>query len=321
MSKSIGVTRFTTSQFAPADRHEAWANRDYPNIGPVFDTTPTGVFHNHAERFALGALSVHYSDMGGQTYHRTAERRRADDIDHLAVSIMLTGEARGVSADRSAHLTSGEISLVDLARDHSHASTDARSFLLLVPRGFAEGCGLDMRQAHGAVIGRGASSLLRTHLIEARRGLATLDTQGAARLGQETTDLLTVAFTGAGSGVKVQPRARDTAILMRARQLIEAELASPALDLAMLCRRIGVSRSALYRLFEAEGGVLAYIRERRLEAVRAALEHSDTAPASRIGDLAAHWGFSDAAHLSRLFRARYGAAPSDYRMERAARFE
>jgi AraC-like DNA-binding protein len=24
-------------------------------------------------------------------------------------------------------------------------------------------------------------------------------------------------------------------------------------------------------------------------------------------------GFSDAAHLSRLFRARYGSAPSDYR--------
>ena len=53
----------------------------------------------------------------------------------------------------------------------------------------------------------------------------------------------------------------------------------------------------------------AYIRGRRLEAVRLAL--ADPAAREPIYTLAERFGFSDAAHLSRLFRARYGLTPSD----------
>ena len=99
--------------------------------------------------------------------------------------------------------------------------------------------------------------------------------------------------------------------MMRARKEVQAHLGSPALTVANLCRKLGVSRSTLHRLFEEGGGVQAYIRDMRLEAARQALLNPENP--ERIGDLAERLGFSDAAHLSRLFKARFGETPSDCR--------
>ena len=35
-----------------------------------------------------------------------------------------------------------------------------------------------------------------------------------------------------------------------------------------------------------------------------------------IGDLAFSWGFVDASHFSRAFKARFGVGPTDYRLKR-----
>ncbi|MDI1280690.1 helix-turn-helix transcriptional regulator [Brevundimonas sp.] len=63
--------------------------------------------------------------------------------------------------------------------------------------------------------------------------------------------------------------------------------------------------------FRPDGGLKAYLLQRRLEGVRAAL--TGLAPAEPIGNIAHRLGFSDAAHLSRAFRRRFGLTPSAYR--------
>jgi AraC-like DNA-binding protein len=68
-------------------------------------------------------------------------------------------------------------------------------------------------------------------------------------------------------------------------------------------------------LFAQEGGAQAYIRERRLQAALRALQaqgHREP-----IGLIAERLGFSDGAHMSRLFRARFGITPSDARADAA----
>jgi len=99
--------------------------------------------------------------------------------------------------------------------------------------------------------------------------------------------------------------------MTRARAEIETRLGSATLTVATLCRVLGMSRSALYRLFEDEGGVHAYVTRRRLESVAAAL--GESSERDRIADIAERWGFCDAAYLGRLFRERFGMTPSDYR--------
>jgi AraC-like DNA-binding protein len=54
----------------------------------------------------------------------------------------------------------------------------------------------------------------------------------------------------------------------------------------------------------------------RLERARAALADIDRGEA--IGDIAHRFGFSDASHLSRTFRAHFGMTPREYRHLAAA---
>jgi AraC-like DNA-binding protein len=160
--------------------------------------------------------------------------------------------------------------------------------------------------------------LLREHLLQIWRGADRLPIDQGGRLAGTVLDLLAVAIAQERGGEAASNAIAD-ATLSRARTEIEARLGSATLTVANLCRVLGVSRSALYRLFVAEGGVHAYITRRRLERVAATL--SNPFDHDRIADIAERWGFCDAAYLGRLFRERFGMTPSDYRAFSRARPE
>ena len=109
--------------------------------------------------------------------------------------------------------------------------------------------------------------------------------------------------TGREKGAKSQRESgRD-----RDRDLMEAIV--DAVD--ELCRDLAVSRSRLYRLFEPLGGVVHYIRHRRLLDAHAAL--ADVEDRRPIVAIAAERGFIDPAEFSRAFKREFGYRPSDAR--------
>lgn len=100
--------------------------------------------------------------------------------------------------------------------------------------------------------------------------------------------------------------------MARARYCVEAHLLEPTLDAEFLSRRLAVSRSVLYRLFEPYGGVAAYVRTQRLRGALARLQGSET-PVTQI---AHDHGFGSASDFARAFRRHYGVPPSDLRAPR-----
>jgi AraC-like DNA-binding protein len=94
---------------------------------------------------------------------------------------------------------------------------------------------------------------------------------------------------------------------------MEAHLAEP-IDVALVCDRIGVSRSRLYRAFGDRGGVLRQLQQCRLRRMCALLENPSEKRA--IGELAASCGFASKAHFARSFRQEYGTTPGAYRAQR-----
>lgn len=70
-----------------------------------------------------------------------------------------------------------------------------------------------------------------------------------------------------------------------------------------------VSRATLYRRFEAEGGIVHYIRQRRL--LRAHPLPAGNAQRVFPKRLADELGFNCAAQFSRSFRAQFGYSPSE----------
>ncbi|MBW4717067.1 helix-turn-helix domain-containing protein [Saccharothrix obliqua] len=131
----------------------------------------------------------------------------------------------------------------------------------------------------------------------------------ATRLAGISLDLL-AALLARRVEARLPPGAHDNALVSQVRVFIDGHLADPGLSPAVVAAAHHISTRHLHRLFAGQGsGVAAWIRRRRLERSR----HDLTARHEPVHVVAARWGFTDAAHFSRLFRDTYGMSPTDYR--------
>lgn len=308
--RGIEPLRYSTAGIAPAERHETWSDRGWPSVAALFDSTPIGPFSTSAENVYLDGIAVSYSTGTARLLERTPARIAADRIDILGVGVLLEGEMHGVARLREFEARAGEILLFDIAQPITMTMSIARSIQLAIPRAMAEGELGPVADLHGLVIGREEAALFYAHLIKLSEALQTISKEDAPRLARTLLDLLVVAVHAAAHAHRDAPP-RMVGMAARARTEIRANLESPSLNVAGLCRRLNISRSTLHRLFESEGGVQTYIRNSRLDAGRIAL--LDSTNDERIGAIAERLGFSDAAHFSRLFRARFDETPSQCR--------
>lgn len=101
--------------------------------------------------------------------------------------------------------------------------------------------------------------------------------------------------------------------LARARAVILRRLADPTLDADAIAGELGMSRRALYLMFERHGQTPSRaVRQLRLESCLRLLgdgRHDHR----KLSDIAWDHGFNDYATFSRLFKARYGMAPNALR--------
>lgn len=308
--RGIEPLRYSTAGIAPAERHETWSDRGWPSVAALFDSTPIGPFSTSAENVYLDGIAVSYSTGTARLLERTPERIAADRIDILGVGVLLEGEMHGVARLREFEARAGEILLFDIAQPITMTMSIARSIQLAIPRAMAEGELGPVADLHGLVLGREEAALFYAHLLKLSEALQTISKEDAPRLARTLLDLLVVAVHAAAHAHRDAPP-RMVGMAARARTEIRANLESPSLNVAGLCRRLNISRSTLHRLFESEGGVQTYIRNSRLDAGRIAL--LDSTNDERIGAIAERLGFSDAAHFSRLFRARFDETPSQCR--------
>ena len=145
-------------------------------------------------------------------------------------------------------------------------------------------------------------------------GSGTFHPDDAARLAAVTVDLLTVLFARQLAGIETLPAAtRANALLAQIRSCALARLGDPTLTPAVLAATHHISVRTLHRLFRSDNTtVAAWIRQHRLDACRRGLVNPALADRS-VQSIAARWGFTNAAHFSRLFKATYGQTAAEYR--------
>jgi AraC-like DNA-binding protein len=98
---------------------------------------------------------------------------------------------------------------------------------------------------------------------------------------------------------------------------IEKRLPAGDVTPAAIAAAHGMSVRSVYRVFEEAGETVSgFARTRRLARARRDL----AAWTDPISEIATRWGFSDASHFARAFRAQYGCTPRDYRARTAARY-
>jgi AraC-like DNA-binding protein len=75
-----------------------------------------------------------------------------------------------------------------------------------------------------------------------------------------------------------------------------------------------VSLRYLHRVFAEQGAtVWEWIVRERLEGARRQLA-GDHRPYATVASVARRWGFHDARHVARRFRAAYGMSPAEWRV-------
>ena len=140
----------------------------------------------------------------------------------------------------------------------------------------------------------------------------------APSLGRDKAALLvepTVALAAAAVNGQLDEMSRPAAnrsLLDQICQAMEARLADPTLGAAETAAAFGMSERKLYYLFQPLGGFSAYVRQRRLRAVRDRLIDVG-ARRETIGAIAEAFGFRHRSNFVAAFRDLYGVTPRELR--------
>jgi len=212
-------------------------------------------------------------------------------------------------------LRPGEVGLFDLARPVANLVTDSSSLRVMLPREAVDGLVPGGALAgHGARLSGGAAAVLATFMEALLQNLPALEMAQAVAMERAMVELAAACLAPSRARREMAAATIDASLLLRARAHIEGRLADEALSPDSVALALGLSRSALYRVFAPLGGVSGYIQARRLAKVKALL--ADPREGRRISELAYLHGFADEAHFSRAFRRTFGISPREWRAER-----
>ena len=203
----------------------------------------------------------------------------------------------------------GDCIAYDVSRPHAIVnSTLTEHLVVVIPKDLAAGHDLHLtdlqsqRFSSRTGIGHVTRELVQTMLDQSGAGDSEHD--GAIADLMLRSLRLSLAQTKSHSLLSAQE-----SLLRQAHTYIDAHLREPNLDVERIAVALGCSKRYLHMAFAAAGtSVEKHIWSSRLEQCRQAL--LNTSGTSSLTELAFSWGFSSSSHFSRVFKRRYGFAPS-----------
>jgi AraC-like DNA-binding protein len=186
-----------------------------------------------------------------------------------------------------------------------------RKLCLLVPMERFEGVLPDSELHVGAHFkaGTNLSKLLGACLSTLADTVLTSDEEPGDVAVEVTLDMLATALTKNKESLDENPQ---TSLVERIRAFVEKRLEDPDLSPSTIAQAHRISVRYLHLLFSERGVTVGgWVRLRRLEQCRVAL--TDVRNDRTITEIGMKWGFSDAAHFSRSFKAAFGISPSAFR--------
>lgn len=289
----------------------------------LFDAEPldadANAFRAVIRSYAIGPLLFGRAGSTAQRFVRDSAVVARAAIDHLLVQLYVAGGYRGTTTMGPIEVGSGDISVLDLAREFAtRADGEFENLNLIVPRAMLVQAGIDVEALHGMVLrsDTALAQLLGNHLASLDRLADTMTVADGEAAADIAAALLVAALRHAPerqAAVTIDPD------LARVRGFIDAHLSDSSLDADRIAAGSGMSRAALYRLFEVEGGVVAYLRTQRMRRALFELSRGDGAGPS-IAQVAMQCGYENATSFTRAFRSSFGVSPTAVRMSARRRW-
>lgn len=313
MSEPIPHLAFTTAGLEAQDRVEAWRQ----SLAPILEVIPqveAADLDARLDIYHLGEVMVGGIQAPAHHFRRDRAWVAQSATDHYYLQMYLDGGYHGRMGDRDVRVEAGDIEVLHLGQTFETEASPARTFGLMIPRDILDQRVSGVADLHGMVLKRDqpAGRLLADHLESVRHTVTVASRADAALLSESCVVMAAAALRPSAHTAEAAAGAIAGVLAERIGRYMDAHLADPELDAAHLCTQFRLSRSYLYRLFEAQGGIAQAIRRRRLARALILLRQPGRA-LPRVCDVAYACGFGSEATFTRAFRAEFGFSPSEAR--------
>lgn len=318
LDPGIVHSHFNTQGEAPHRQLLAWRDR----VGHIVDVPPALAqaaqgFSGRIDRYTIGDLVFTDSRTDPLRIERSVARISTDNTRCYAFTVAMEGglgTVAGLYRQRDVAQSGLGILALDMNQPFRMQRPACRVLTFFVPRPLVESSFPDADALHGRFVAD-TSPLTRMvcdHLAALNKNLAMLSASEVNSALRDGVHLLVAAFckqAGLTGNVRAAARA---ALFGQVRRYIQAHLHRAELSPESVLTTLRLPRPTLYRMFEHEGGIGAYIRKLRL---REAADELVKFPHMAVTDIAYGLGFKSASDFTRAFRRAYDMAPQDLRAQ------
>ncbi len=312
---------FNLDDVAGAQKYDLWRE----SISCIFevearpDIRDSG-FNAEIDANMFGPLMLARTQTLKQRWTRSPSIMARDGMDHYMIQFYERGQMLWDTTKGSFSVPENGLVIFDLAQEVVVETNNFANLSLIVPREMLAdqlkaADDQNLRILHNA---EPMVPLLRDYLSSLKRLAPRITGEQALQIAPATVGLVAACLNAAVGDEPSQQLGAGLVRLTAMRKFIEANLSEPELSAEWICSREWVSRTKLYELFEAYGGVAAYVRERRMR--RALLSLANHRMRHRpIYDIALASGYTSDTAFSRAFRSKYGVSPRDVRKDGVSR--
>ncbi|SEQ41441.1 transcriptional regulator, AraC family [Devosia sp. YR412] len=309
--KLIRQYHFTNRHLPHALQYDAWRDMVQPIM--ELDAEPSAAgYAVEIKAWDLGRLALTRSTTPPATFHRDTLHIRSKGLDHWCFVAVKTGSVETTRPGRTNQIYPGTLFIKSLHSPLAGSKTETSGLCIFVPRDFCRERVGALDAADDTVLCSGLGRLLAAYLVDLDRQLRRMTEDEIPSILAATHAMIDACIAPTPDRLADASAPINATLLERARELVQTNLLSPTLGVDEICRTLGISRSRLYRLFEDLGGVVHYIRSRRLlDAHRVLSAGTDNRP---IVNIAAERDFLDPADFSRAFKREFGYSPREVRL-------
>tara|TARA_R110000868_G_scaffold124403_4_gene328953 strand:+ start:5008 stop:6096 length:1089 start_codon:yes stop_codon:yes gene_type:complete len=311
----LPASLFRTHTLAAGERFAAWRE----SMGVFLDASLASlrevkIFTGENESYLLDDIMLTRGISAAQKYDRPASKISRDGIDHYMIQIFISGGCELNVLGRNVKSTPHRAIAFDLGEIMDSYNSGFDLLALVIPRGRLAPLLTAPDSMHGRVpdVESGAGIMLADFIKSLYLAAPSLMPTEAKAAMRALLEMLAAAFNGAPANEVAARDAGRQAAFLRVQLFIRENLGTADLSPEAIALGVGMSRTALYRLFESTGGVADYVRELRLRKCLAEII-SVSHIHRHVSEIAYRWGFTDPSHFTRLFRQRFGCTPSEAR--------
>ena len=308
-------------------RCAAWRQAFSLSVDTVFAADQIEGFEASARFRSLGSVLLTDTSYTAHTVARDRRTVARTGGEQVILDVFVDGGFGGRVGGHLSTVKPGDCFVMDMRGIFRLRLKQGRFIGLIMPRPlFDDALGADA-SLHGLVLPASspAAQMLGALLCAAANRMHDLSPELADALGPALLGIVCVCLrhaVGASRSVTARHDANRTRqcsvkpTMARLSRHIHRHATDPGYDADALARANGLSRSALYKLFQPSGGIAVAIRRRRAAlALRLLMDGEGL----NLPDVAKSSGFSNERALRRALWAEYDATPSALRRAGQAR--